>query len=98
MLRKVPLLVAGTPLTSISILSASASVCGSLRVISPDVGDAGLLQLVLQALDDLVGVGLEGVLQLHLQHQLAAAVQIEPEMDVVLPVVDQFAFATWEGR
>ena len=57
-----------------------------------------LLQIVLQPLDRLVGVGLEGVLHLHLQNQVAAALQIEAQLDVLLEVLRQLAPATWGSR
>ena len=35
---------------------------------------------------DLIGLGFGGILHLHLQHQVAAAFQVEPQMDVLLHV------------
>ncbi len=79
----------GMPLMSISILSASSSVIGSLRVMSPDGSNAVLLKLLLHAVDGVVRESLEGVLELDLHHQLGTAAQVEPELDVLLPVGDQ---------
>ena len=55
-------------------------------------------ELILQALDHRVGFRLEGVLELDLQHQLAAALQVQAQVDVLLPVVDQLLLSTSGGR
>ena len=51
----------------------------------------GLAQLFLQPLDGLQRFGLDRVLHLHLQHQVAAAAQIEAQLDVLLQVRLQLA-------
>ncbi len=65
------------------------------RIVPRDVAggaDAVFLKLLLQAFDGVVRESLEGVLELDLHHQLRAAAQIEPEMDVLFPVGDQLVF------
>ncbi len=66
-------------------------VGGSLRLMSAYAIRLAA-QLILQALDHGVGFGLEGVLDLDLQHQLAAALEIQPQVDVLLPVRHQLVF------
>ena len=65
--------------------SVSCRVCGIVAVEAGD-DDAGGLRGIAQVLDRLVGLGLRGILHLHLQHQVAAAFQIEAEMDVLLQI------------
>ena len=57
-----------------------------------------LRQILLQALHGLVGIRFDGVLHLDLQHQVAAALQIQPEPDVVLHVLHQVGRATSGNR
>ncbi len=45
------------------------------------------LQLFLEALHGLVGIRLDRVLHLDLEHQVAAALQIEPQADVVAEIL-----------
>ena len=59
--------------------------------------DVLLLEIFLQALHRLVGIGLHGVLHLDLQHQVAAALQIETQTDVVLEILRDSA-PTWGIR
>ena len=51
----------------------------TVETVDDDVARAGFLT---QRFDRLFRLGLGGVLDLHLEHQMAAALQIEPEMDV----------------
>jgi hypothetical protein len=51
--------------------------------------DVLLLEVFLQPLHHLVGVGFHGVLYLYFQHQVAAALEIEAEADVLLQVLHQ---------
>ena len=53
------------------------------------LGDLGVIDLVsaqvfFQALQRAVGISVHRVVHLHLQNQVGAALQIEPQMDVVL--------------
>jgi len=62
------------------------------RIIAREIagsGDGVFLKLHLQAVNGVVREGLEGILELDLHDQLGAAAQIEPEMDVLVPVGDQ---------
>ena len=61
--------------------SVSCRVCGSLRS-KPATAMLPRARVVAQRFDRLVGLGLGGILHLNLEHQMAAALQIEPEMDV----------------
>ena len=90
-------LVAGTPFTSISMLSASSTVAG-IVAIDAGVIDALLAHFVFHRSMAAVGLRLDGVLHVHLQHQVAAAFKIQPQPDVVLQVVDQSGASTWESR
>ena len=56
-----------------------------LRVVAihARVVDALLAQVVLEGLDGAVGLGFGRILHLHLQHQVAAAAQIQAQMDVL---------------
>ena len=63
--------------------SVSSRVCGSFRS-KPATVMLRVRGLVAQRFDRLIGLGFRRVLHLHLQHQVAAALQIEPEMDIVL--------------
>ena len=47
-------------------------------------GDVGGLESVLQPLDRAIGIGIDRVIDLHLQNQVRAALQIEPEVDALL--------------
>ena len=47
-------------------------------------GNIGLLEAFLQPLDHAIGVGVDGVVDLHLQDQVRSALQIEPEVDAAL--------------
>ena len=85
------------PLIVISIVSASST---RLRIVAVHAvaGDVLLLELVLQPLDGLVGVRLDGILHLNLQHQVAAALQIETQADVLLEVLRQLRARSWGIR
>ena len=47
-------------------------------------GDVGLLQSLLQALDGAVGLGVDGVIDLHLENQVRAALKVEAEVNARL--------------
>ena len=47
-------------------------------------GDVGSLQVVLQTLDRAVGVGIDGVIDLHLKNQVRATLQIESQVNALL--------------
>ena len=47
-------------------------------------GDVGALEGVLQALDRTVAVGVDGVVHLHLQNQVGAALQVKAQVDALL--------------
>ena len=47
-------------------------------------GDVGALEGVLQALDRTVAVGVDGVVHLHLQNQVGAALQVEAQVNALL--------------
>jgi hypothetical protein len=59
-----------------------------LRIVAVHAGPSEVLlfHVLLEPLHGLVGVGLHGVLHLNLQHQVAAALQIQPEPDIVLEI------------
>src|ERR1035437_4936564 len=52
-------------------------------------GDALLAEILLEALHGLVGIRFDGVLYLDLEHQVAAALEVQPKLDVVLHVLHQ---------
>ena len=52
--------------------------------------DVLLLDLFLQPLDRLAGIPHYGVLHLDFHHQVAAALEVQTQADVLLQVVDQF--------
>jgi len=68
-----------------------------LRVVPVDAGvvDAALAQVVLKGLDGAIGFGLDSILHLDLQHQMASALQIEPQMDVLLKIGLQLFLIPW---
>ena len=47
-------------------------------------GDVARLEGFLQPLDRAIGVGIDGVVDLHLKNQVGSALQIEPQMDALL--------------
>ena len=47
------------------------------------------------ALDHLVGLLRDGLLHLHLNHELRAALQVEPELDLVSEIIFQLRRETW---
>ena len=83
--------MAGTPLIDDLHLVGVVNDRLRLGAIHAGPGDVLLLEVFLEPLHGLIGVGLDGVLHLNLQHQVAAALEIEPQADVVLEVLDQFA-------
>ena len=58
----------------------------SVRIVAVHAGpgDVLLLEIFLEPLHGLVGIRLDGVLHLDLQHQVAAALEVQPQPDVVL--------------
>ena len=63
-----------------------------LGVFDRGIGDPGLCQGILQPLDNLLSLRDESILHLHLQHQVAAAPEIEPESDVVFQLAINSSF------
>jgi len=57
------------------------------------VADVPLLELFLKAFGGLLQVRLDGVLHLHLHHQVGAALQVQPQTNVLAEVVLEFGAA-----
>ena len=57
--------------------------------IHADPGDALLAEILLEALHGLVGIRFDGVLYLDLQDQVAAALEVQPKLDVVFHVLHE---------
>ena len=68
----------------VGVLEACQIVAGNFRK-----SDVLLAELFLQPVDHGFRVGHERILQLDLQHQMRPALQVETQMDVVLPVLHQ---------
>ena len=62
---------------------SSGCCCGSGLEISP-IGNVGLLEIIFQPLDGAVGVGVDGVVDLHLKNQVRAALEVEAEVNALL--------------
>ena len=71
-------------------IESASSMRRRIVAVHGRVVDAGLAQLFLQPLHGLIGFHLHGVLHLHLQDQVAAAAQIQAQIDVLLNVGFQF--------
>ncbi len=56
------------------------------------------LEIFLQPLDGLIGVGFHGVLHLDFQHEVGATLQVQPETDVVVEILASDRPSTWESR
>src|SRR5258708_7697333 len=63
---------------------------GQFISVHAGVRDAGFAERVLKPLHNSVGCRHESVLQLNLKYQVTPAPQVETEMDVLVPVGDQF--------
>ena len=87
-----------TSLIGVEALDRDLNLAGvgqGLRIVAIQcaVGDATFAEFVAQPLDYLVGFGAECILHLYLDDQLAATLQVETELDVVVEIIDKLFLA-----